>query len=318
LYVERGNSAVKAAEDGKIARMRAAAPTKKTRALIVGAALSLVACRRAAQPAAALPGAPLASSPAATLLAPPEVGKRWLGVIVSREAVSVSAPISGRLLSVEASTGDTVKPGQLLARLDRTLLEQDLSMSRSSVDAAAADLRRSQEELSEARARNQRRQANPDFFSKEDLAEAALREKTALTAQEAAQAHLAEAQSRVKQLTASLGQTEIRAPFAGRIAERFLGPGTSVAPGTPIFRLLSGGAPMVRAAVPPGDAGSLKLGQPVAIQPRGDTARLKGTVSRIAPEIDAASQMILIEVELQNPPAGGVLRDGLVVDVTPA
>jgi hypothetical protein len=46
--------------------------------------------------------------------------------------------------------------------------------------------------------------------------------------------------------------------------------------------------------------------------------RIPGTVQRIAPEVDAASQMVLIEVHLNPTPAmEGRLQTGLVVDVTP-
>jgi multidrug resistance efflux pump len=191
-------------------------------------------------------------------------------------------------------------------------------MARSGATAAEADLQRAKDELNDATARAERRRANPDFFSKEDLAEAALREKTATSVHEAAGAHLAEARSRVRQLSASQGQTDVRAPFAGQVAERFVGPGSLVNPGTPILRLLASGEPLVRAAVPPEDSPTLKLGQKVGLHLRGTATRLAGSVTRIAPEIDAASQMILIEIALDPKAASAAgLRTGIVVDVEP-
>lgn len=312
-------------------RKRPPSPPTPGRALRPGAALTLglplllaLGCGERAQAPAAGPaggkaaGNPVAAVPAPPPAAPPRNGRSWVGVLVSRETIDVSAPVAGRLLSVETATGDTVTRGQLLARLDRSLVEQDLAMARSGATAAEADVQRTQDELSDATARAERRRANPDFFSKEDLAEAALREKTATSAHEAARARLAEARSRVRQLSASQGQTDVRAPFDGQVAERFVGPGTLVNPGTPIVRLLAAGEPLVRAAVPPEDSGRLKLGQRVGLSLRGTPTRLEGAVSRIAPEIDAASQMILIEIALdRSSTAAAGLRTGIVVDVEP-
>jgi multidrug resistance efflux pump len=83
-------------------------------------------------------------------------------------------------------------------------------------------------------------------------------------------------------------------------------------------RLISAGDLLVRAAVPPEEARRLKVGDPVAIDVRAQGFRLAGTLQRIAPEVDAASQMVLIEVRLA--PAAGTesrLQTGLVVDVRP-
>jgi hypothetical protein len=62
----------------------------------------------------------------------------------------------------------------------------------------------------------------------------------------------------------------------------------------------------------------LALGQKVGLTLRGTPTRLEGAVSRIAPEIDSASQMILIEIALdRNAPGAAGLRTGIVVDVEP-
>jgi multidrug efflux pump subunit AcrA (membrane-fusion protein) len=92
-----------------------------------------------------------------------------------------------------------------------------------------------------------------------------------------------------------------------------------VGPGTALVRLISAGDLMVRAAVPPEDARGLAVGDLVTARPRDAGAAVRGTVQRIAPEVDAASQMVLIEVRLDSPPGTrGALQNGQVVDVSPA
>jgi RND family efflux transporter MFP subunit len=261
--------------------------------------------------------APPAAAPATAASRPARKG--WIGVVVAREMVDVTADSTGRLLSVAVEIGDRVRRGDPIASLDTSLVAQDLEMARSSLRASEADQKRAADELAEARARDVRRQANPDFFSKEDLAEVALRAKTAAAALEVAQARVAEQRARVRQLEAGLAQNVIRAPFDGRVAERFADPGALVGPGTPVVRLLSAGELLVRAAVPPEEARTLSAGTPVTATVRTAGLRIRGTIARVTPEVDAASQMVFIEVRLTpTPEAENRLQTGLVVDVTRA
>jgi RND family efflux transporter MFP subunit len=242
--------------------------------------------------------------------------KGWIGVVVARETVDVTAGSTGRLLSVAVEIGDRVRRGDPIASLDTSLIAQDLEMARSSLRASEADQKRVADELAEARARNERRQGNPDFFSKEDLAEAALQAKTAEAAYEVAQARVAEQRARVRQLEAGVAQNVIRAPFDGRVAERFADQGALVGPGTPVVRLISAGELLVRAAVPPEEARTLAAGTPVTATVRTLGLRVAGIIERVAPEVDAASQMVLIEIRLSpTPEAEDRIQTGLVVDV---
>lgn len=270
----------------------------------------------AADPGEGAASAPLPQAATPEPAASPPARKGWIGVVVSRETVDVTADSTGRLLAVAVEIGDRVQRGDRIATLDTSLIAQDLEMARSSLRASEADQRRAVDELAEARARNERRQANPDFFSKEDLAEVALQAKTAASAYEVAQARVAEQRARVRQLEAGLEQNVVRAPFDGRVAERFADPGAQVGPGTPVVRLISAGELLVRAAVPPEEARTLAAGTPVTATVRTMNLRIPGTIARVAPEVDAASQMVLIEVRLSpTPEAENRLQTGLVVDV---
>ncbi len=266
-----------------------------------------------ASPAAA-PAPPVRRTAAAE---PRPERKGWIGVVVTRESVDVTAETQGRLQAIYVEIGDVVPRGGRIATLDAQVIGQDLEMARSALRAAEADVRRAAAELAEARQRSERRQANPDFFSKEDLAESELRAKTAASSYEVAQAGVAEQRARIRQIEATRGQTEIRAPFDGRVAERFVDPGAVVGPGTPLVRLISSGDLLVRAAVPPEEARALSVGAPVTATARSTGLRVPGKVQRIAPEVDAASQMVLIEVRLTPGTGGNRLQTGQVVDVAP-
>jgi RND family efflux transporter MFP subunit len=266
------------------------------------------------EPSAA-PPPPQAAAPAA-VPAPRREG--WLGVILSSEAVDVTADSQGRLSGVYVQIGDTVRQGDRLASLDPRIVAQDLEMARSGLRASEADAGRAAAELSEAQARWDRRRNNPEIFSKEDLSESELRVTTARSSLEVAQARVQEQRARVRQLQTTVGQTDIRAPFDGRVAERFADPGAQVGPGTPVVRLISGGDLEVRAAVPPDDARQLSEGSAVLARVRDLGLDIPGRVKRVAPAVDTASQMVFVEIRLEpTPEMAGRLQTGLVVDVRP-
>jgi len=97
-------------------------------------------CDRRAGPGAAAdaPAPKLAAKPAA---APPvePAHKGWLGVVVARESVDVTADSQGRLQAVYVSIGDRVKRGDRIASLDTRIAAQDLEMARSSLRGDEAD-----------------------------------------------------------------------------------------------------------------------------------------------------------------------------------
>ncbi|HEY9421279.1 MAG TPA: biotin/lipoyl-binding protein, partial [Thermoanaerobaculia bacterium] len=149
--------------------------TRRPSSLLVLALLAVlaVACDRRNAPleeGVAVPNPPAAPPATAPAAAPQPQPERdgWIGVVVASKSVDVTADTQGRLQAVHVAIGDQVRRGDRLATLDTSLAAQDLEMARSSLRASEAEERRASDELAEARARSERRKANPDFFSKED------------------------------------------------------------------------------------------------------------------------------------------------------
>ena len=242
----------------------------------------------------------------------------WVGVVVAREAVDVASEVPGRIESMAVRPGDRVEPGDLLARLDTSQLSQDLAMAEASLEAVQAEVRRTESALQEVTTRYERRAAVPDTFSREELAATELEKETAEAAAAAAQAREREQEARVRQLRESLAKTDVRAPFAGTVALRYLDPGATVVPGTPLVRLITSDELLVRFAAPPEAAARLEAGDPVEIVLETTEARITGRVTQVAPEIDSASQMIFVEARLDEATRNGPARSGLVARVFPA
>lgn len=235
----------------------------------------------------------------------------YLGVVLARQAVDVAAPTSGRLQAVWVRAGDTVAIGQALAKLDAEALANDLAVARAALREAEAGERQAQLGLSEAESRQARRLSIPESFSKEDLAQAEIQKQQAQALLESAKARVSGDRARVRQMESSLGLTEVRAPFSGQIAVRYLDPGATVGPGAPIVRLVSSNELMVRFAAPPEAARAFApQGAIVAVSPTG--SEIEGSIERVAPEVDPASRMVFVEARLRgalaNLQAGSTVR----------
>jgi len=236
----------------------------------------------------------------------------YLGVLVSRQSTSVAAAAGGRLEAVFVRPGDRLEKGAPIARLDAASLARELDQMRASLSEAQAAERQATLALADAESRQKRRLSIPESFSKEDLAQAEIQKQQAEAALESARARVSGERARVRMTQIAVGESEIRAPFSGTVAERFLDPGATVGAGTPIVRLVSEGGLMVRFAVPPAEAKSLRLDAPI-VASAADLGDLRGTIERISPEIDPASRMIFVEAWLDS--ASSSVQPGAVVRV---
>src|SRR5262249_27835648 len=72
------------------------------------------------------------------------------GTLQPTNQVDVSSVISGIVLSVSADFNDTVKVGQVLARLETTKLEAQVQLSRAALESAEALVKQSQANLAQA------------------------------------------------------------------------------------------------------------------------------------------------------------------------
>jgi RND family efflux transporter MFP subunit len=257
--------------------------------------------------------APSASEAAKAAASAQESG--FLGVALARSSADIAPRFEGRLRDVHVRLGDRVLEGALIATLDVPSLRFDLTMAEASSKAAGVDLERAAVELAHAEEQLARRKTllEAALASGEDLAAAGYQQKLARARVEVARALLAEKRSRVEQLRKSNADTEIRAPFEGIIAARYFDPGANVTPSSPIVRLISAHALFVRFAVPEESAASLRLGGPVRIRAGG--ALLDGAVEKIAPEVDAASRMVIAEALFDDEAGQTPVRSGEIVRV---
>ena len=222
----------------------------------------------------------------------------FLGVVVSRTSVDFAAKFDSHLESVDVRPGDRVERGARLAMLDVRSAQQDLLMAEAALRTAEAEQQQTSLDVAEARARVDRLTRLTDLVSREQTATGHYQADLAETRLSRALAQVAERQARVDQLRETIRDADIRASFNGVVAARYLDPGSTVARGTPIVRVINPGALWLRFAVPESRAKEVGVGRRVTAQLQSPPRTVTAVVDRVTPEIDNALQMLVVEAAI--------------------
>jgi HlyD family secretion protein len=138
------------------------------------------------------------------------------GTLSAVTTVQVGTQVSGKIVEIKADFNDRVKKGQLVARIDPTILQQ-------TVRDAQAGLERNQAEFEQAE-REYKRAAG--LFERKVLTE--IEFNTAKYALAVARANVKSAQVAVDRARQNLAYTEIYAPIDGIVVERNVDVGQTV------------------------------------------------------------------------------------------
>ena len=264
-----------------------------------------------------LPGS-VSPAPATTVSLPKPVSTSrgdtppvFVGVVLPAEAADVTARTEGRIVALGARPGAQVQRGDLLATLDtEALAVADLRIAEVEVTAAAADLKRLQLEVEHAGARRSRTEAlaASQLVAAQSVEEARFEEKVAAARLAAAEVLVPQKRAVLQQRQTLVENARITAPMRGTVSVQYVEQGTTVSRGTPVFRIVQADAPRLRFAVPSEEAVRIRRGMRVAVEiPPGDV-RLTGVIDAIAPEIDSASQMLLVyaTIDRESDPEGSL------------
>jgi RND family efflux transporter MFP subunit len=242
----------------------------------------------------------------------------FLGVVIPNDTVDVSSRFDSRLEQVDVEVGQAVHEGQVLARLDTRSLQQELAAAQASLQGSRAEEHAAALALSEAQAKKRRyftpRSLKLGVYSQEELDRVRYEESTAAARLQAARAQSLQRQAQLTELRQNLDDATLVAPFDGVVASRLVSPGTRLAAGQPVLRLLGSGEWKVRFAVPEEEARGLQPGASLELKVLQRDLTLLGAVESIAPEVDAAARLVFATATFTQPPPPEVSA-GLVVHV---
>lgn len=240
-----------------------------------------------------------------------------LGAVVAEESADVAAEMAGLIESLNVRVGDSVGLGALLGRLDTRQLGHQLAIEKANLQQSLAEAKSRQVEADRAEAEYERRRKLEGLVSREEQEAARLKFEQAKAALEAAGADRGQVEARIAELQDQIARAALRAPFAGRVVQRYLDPGARVEVGTPILRLLRAEGLLVRFALPPEAVAGLRQGALLEVAVVEPPLLLRATVEQISPEIDPESLLVFAEARLEPPPSGTFLPFGAEAWVGP-
>ncbi len=208
--------------------------------------------------------------------------------LVAENQVRVLAEAEGRIERLQVEEGDRVSRGEVLA----VLVQDEAKIAKAKVELKASNtgaaLARAKESFAQGL-------ISSEAFDKLKMDD------------EIARQEVAEAEWR-------LAKTVIRAPFTGRITERFITLGQHLRPGDELFTIADYDPLVARIYLPERDVLELEEGREVRITPAAETElSFIGRIRQIAPVVDTATGTVKVTVEAVQPPSG--VRPGAFVSI---
>ncbi len=219
-----------------------------------------------------------------------------MGTVVAWEEMPVGAEVGGLAITqVMVDEGDAVKRGQVLARLNDTVLRAQLVQQEANIAAAKAQFAEAQSNLRRAE------ELLPKGHISGQTADA--RRAAAGTAQ----AQLTVAEAARDETLARLAQTRITAPDDGYVSARSAVIGQIVNSGDQLFRIVRDGRLELDAEISETALSALAPGLTVQVSAEG-IPPAAATVRAVAPSVDVKSRLGLAHIAL--PPNAG-FRPGM-------
>ena len=222
-----------------------------------------------------------------------------VALVQSGTAATVSAQVAGALLDVRFREGDSVRKGDVLARVDPRVLDD-------AVAAAEARSAATREDLAKQQAIFDR---DTVLFQNEAIARQAL---------DVGRAQLEAARSAAVVMERALDSAgtlrsyaDVAAPYSGIVTARLVEPGDLATPGKPLFTIQVPGPVRLISKLSQESLARLAVGDVVGLESAGHT--LTATISRIYPALDA-THLGTVQTDLSAAPFG--LAPGATVSVS--
>ncbi|MDH3253485.1 MAG: efflux RND transporter periplasmic adaptor subunit [Acidobacteriota bacterium] len=195
--------------------------------------------------------------------------------LLPRRRATLAAEVAGTIEALGVDIGDRVARGQSVCRIDTRTLRQQVAEAEALYTQALDRWERADKLFAK---RSITKEKHIDARASRDVADARL-----------ASARLA------------LAKSDVKAPWAGRVAARLAEVGDYAAPGQPLLELVAVDRLKVRAAASSTDVPYLAIGAPVRLTVDVLPGEVfTGSVIRLGAELDPDTRTLDVEAEIDN------------------
>ena len=232
-------------------------------------------------------------------------------------AATVRAKVAAEVARVHVQEGERVQSGQPIATLETADLNARVDREHAAVAEGRARL-----DLARKNQANNKALLEKSFISQNAY-------DSVHNAVQVAEANVKSVEAQAAIAERALADAQVRAPFQGIVAKRFVNVGDKVSADMPVAQLVDLSRLELEAQLPVNEIPFVGVGQRIAFRVDGFPNReFGGKVERINPSAEAGSRAISIFVSLPNPDGslkGGMFAHGVLntaagteVDVIPA
>jgi membrane fusion protein (multidrug efflux system) len=210
------------------------------------------------------------------------------GSLVAVQGVTVGAELGGKIVEIAFESGDKVKEGDLLMRIDVSAEEAQLRSAEAAAKLAQVNLKR-----------------NRNLRKNRTVSQAEL---------DTAEASFKQAKAQVDNVRAAIAKKTLRAPFAGNLGIRQVNLGQIVDTGTPVVTLQTIDPIYVDFSLPQQRFSVLAPDTKVSVTTDAAPSEVfTGKIIAVNPEVDKTTRSVRIRATLDN--GKELLRPGMFANV---
>ncbi len=212
------------------------------------------------------------------------------GSLVANQQSEVAAGASGKVIKTLVERGSVVPQNQLLVQLDSRSLSHQAAEAQANLEVA-----KRQHQLADLQCARSDKLLKDGALSQDEYDKTKTNCETSRLSADASEA-------RAEAAIAGLSDSQIRAPFAGLIAERYVNLGEYVQPSTKVVRLVELDPLRLELTVPEASLRLVKEGMTVRFSTTIDPSTEHiGTVRFIGPSVRTSSRDLVVEALVPNP-----------------
>lgn len=196
------------------------------------------------------------------------------GTLKPDEEVDLSFETSGKIVGINFTEGSRVKKGDLLAKINDRPLQAQLEKLKSQL------------KMAEAKEFRQRSLLDKDAISQESYDQIRTDVQTI--------------NADINLINARISETELRAPFDGKIGLRNLSEGSFATSSTKITKLVKISPLKIEFSIPEKYASEIKIGYPITFSIDGSNEVYNASVYAVDPKIDIETRTIVLRALYPN------------------
>lgn len=244
------------------------------------------------------------------------------GTLEAVTTVQVGTQVSGTVQALYADFNSIVRKGQVIARLDPSLIQTQIEQQRANLVRAEADLQRLRVGLADARVKLGRAKdlGGRGLIPQTEVEAAEVNVQTSQAQLQSAQAGVTQARANLNQQQVNLNHTVITAPIDGIVISRNVDEGQTVAASmnAPVLYLLAADLTKMKvsANIDEADVGKIRPGQRVTFRVDAYAAdEFEGAVTQVRLNPLTVQNVVTYQTVIEVPNADLRLKPGMTANV---